>query len=163
MSTILTSESDVDWLPKPNHVEFILDSALADPRSITGVYVFAFQHGRLLLVLHAERGWDLPGADAEVGDAPEAALARAVLAGAGAELCDVVPLGCFRIRLPQLPSESRVQIFVAGVQALLAFFPAGDLRERKLFTTVEAENVEVLRQYAAVYQAALAVAGAADG
>lgn len=162
MATTLTDETDVDWLPKPNRVEFVRDSALADPHAITGVYVFAFQDEGLLLVLHAERGWDLPGADVEIGEPPAVALERAVLAGAGAELHGPVPLGYFRLQLPHESQQQYVQLFVARVRLLYGFCPTRHLLERKLVVRVEADSIEFLRQYATIYEAGLALVRAID-
>lgn len=63
----------------------------------SSVLIFALFHGNLLWVRHAVRGWEVPGGKIEVGEHPEAAVAREASEEAGATLRNLRWLGEYAI------------------------------------------------------------------
>ncbi|MBO9608741.1 MAG: NUDIX domain-containing protein [Paenibacillaceae bacterium] len=61
------------------------------------VLIFAFYEGRLLLVKHRERGWELPGGKIEPGELAEAAAKREAQEEAGATIAVLEPVGQYSI------------------------------------------------------------------
>lgn len=61
------------------------------------VLIFAFHEGKLLLVKHRERGWELPGGKIEPGELAEAAAKREAQEEAGAAIAVLEPVGQYSI------------------------------------------------------------------
>lgn len=60
--------------------EFSIDAVSKVPtdKPVSAVFAFAFNAMGQLLVVHNERGWDIPGGHVEAGESPETALHREV-------------------------------------------------------------------------------------
>lgn len=83
---ILKEGKNIDLLPKPNEVKFVLSDLLPPHELITSASAFAFEGDRLLLTQLKSRGWDLPGGHIEEGETPEEAVRREVYEESGAAL-----------------------------------------------------------------------------
>lgn len=74
----ISSDHDVDWLPKPNTVDVILDATAPPTELITAAAGLIFDGEKLLMTRSRLRGWEIPTGHLELGETPEEAVQREV-------------------------------------------------------------------------------------
>ena len=74
MQTILETKKDLYWAPPGSEIIVVKDDELPPKELTMTVHVLCFQADKILMVLHQERGWDVPGGHVEPGESLEDAL-----------------------------------------------------------------------------------------
>jgi 8-oxo-dGTP pyrophosphatase MutT (NUDIX family) len=118
---IIHTQADIEWLPKPNEVRWVLSDTMPPLELISTVLAFIFDGEKILLSDLRDRGWDIPGGHREMGEYPEETVRREVQEETGAEIKDLVLLGHqhLLIRAPKprgyaYPHPEAYQIFYVG-------------------------------------------------
>lgn len=163
-------ERDIDWLPKPNEAQYILDSVLPPRDLITAAFGFLFDGDCFLMTRLVERGWDVPGGHAEPGETPLQTMQREVYEETRVQFCSVGLLGYQKILVHRAkppgyryPYPVSYQVFYWGqVAAQEPFVPTEEVAGRGLFPPAEARRIPWVRRHLPLYDAALeAVTGRA--
>lgn len=156
-------EHNLGWVPRPNEARPILATRMPPRELITSALALAFADDHLLLAELTHRGWDIPGGHIEAGECPEDATRREVHEETGALLGPAKVIAHQRIRiLAPPPAEYRYpypesyQVFYAArVASLEPFTGTAECRGRALFAPSDARNLPWVRQFGALYEAAL--------
>lgn len=161
---ILRTDHDIEWLPKPNVSQFILDDVLPPVDLVTAVCAFAFDGDRFLMTRLARRGWSIPGGHVEARETPLEAVMREVYEETRAVLGELGLLGYQKnIICGPKPADygyphplSFQVIYWARIEGLEPFVRTEEALERGLFAPAEAREMRWVQQYPEVYDAALA-------
>lgn len=123
MSVLATRE--VHWAPKPNIVTVISSDELPPQDQITSSFVFAFDHGRLVMMEHVRRGLDLPGGHVEPGEAVQDAASREFAEETGLKIGRLRPFAFQKVEILGEKPEGYRYPFPVSYQA----FFLGSLQE----------------------------------
>ncbi|MCA9928119.1 MAG: NUDIX domain-containing protein [Anaerolineales bacterium] len=160
---IISSEFDIELLPKPNEYHLILDDTLPPVELITAVFGLIFDGNQFLMTNLVERGWDIPGGHTESGESPEQTVRREIFEETHALVRDLHVLGYdkFMIQAPKpdaysYPYPVSYQLFYWGrVNRLEPFVATSEAVGRKLFTPEAARQTDWVKRSPALYEAAL--------
>jgi 8-oxo-dGTP diphosphatase len=161
--TILRTEHNIAWLPKPNKSLLVLSPILPAKELITTAFALAFSGDQLLLTNLIKRGWDIPGGHVEAGEMPEETVRREVAEETGTKLGQLHILGHQRLRLLapkpveyKYPYPDSYQVFYwASVISLEDFGPTWETYGQALFAPDQARAIAWVQRHRDLYQAAL--------
>jgi 8-oxo-dGTP diphosphatase len=119
-------------------LEFYAAPFRAPLRAFAGL-VFAWQGEKVLICEIGDRGWSIPSGRVEPNENSAEAVVREALEEAGAKLCSLQYIGCYRI------SERRevrwADCYAACVKELIEFQKTEESLDRKLASLDELPNV----------------------
>lgn len=142
--------------------EVVLTGAVPPREVVTTAFAMAFDGDRILLVRLADRDWHPPGGHVEAGESPLQAAVREAAEEGGCSVTGLTPIGWQRITLLddppadwRYPVPSGYQVFFAGRLATTDACAGTEAVEARLFAPTEARDVDWVRRYAPLYEAAL--------
>ena len=143
-----------------------LDRRLPPVHHVSTAHCLAFERGRVVLTLHHEREWTIPGGHLEPGESPEQAMVREALEEAGAVVRGGEVFAHEEIDpedgIPAAPRYAvpAFQVFyVAELVALQELSATDECAEARLFTVDEAlEAPGWVQRNKPLFEAAVALA-----
>lgn len=146
-----------------------LDGTSPPLKNISTAHCLAFDDdGRIVLTLHRERAWTIPGGHLEPGETPLDAMAREALEEAGAIVTDGVVFAHEEIEPedgvaadPRYPAPSFQVFFAARLLSLGQLSATDECSEARLFTPGEARAAPGwIQRNLRLFEAALEIAAA---
>ena len=160
MQKILETKKDLYWAPPGSEIRVVKDDQLPPEDLTVTVHALCFQADKILMALHPERGWDVPGGHVEPGESLEDALIRETHEEAGALICNIRPIGHLRLLISAPNPDGWEYPYPAGY--LLFFYADFDgfyqsklhheTVESKLFTPSEAAKLPWIKEWQCLYQ-----------
>lgn len=144
-----------------------LDPVSPPAQNIATAHCLAFDSAhRIVLALHRERDWTIPGGHLELGESAVEAMNREAMEEAGAQVADAVLLAHEEIEPADgLPDDPRYPVpafqlfFVARLVSLGSITATEECSEARLFTPAEARGAPGwVQRNRNLYEAALGIA-----
>ncbi|CAN5705558.1 hypothetical protein BH10CHL1_BH10CHL1_16920 [soil metagenome] len=166
MAKIIEIEHDIEFLPKPNQAQIVLDNTLPPIALVSTALGLFFDGNRLLMTRLQSRGWDIPGGHIEPGETPEQTVRRETYEETGARL-DKIAVFSHQKLIVHAPKPSgyhyphpiSYQVFYGGsIAALDPFTETSEAAERALFAPQEVHQLAWVQRHRALYTVALALA-----
>lgn len=156
-------EHNLDWVPRPNEARPILATRMPPRELITSALALAFADDHLLLAELTHRGWDIPGGTSKRGNAPKMRRAgkstkKRARYSARRRLSRTNGFGSSPRRPPSIAIRIPRAIRFStrrGWPPLEPFTGTAECRGRALFAPSDARNLPWMRQFGALYEAAL--------
>ena len=135
---LISVQNNLAWMPRPNSSRWIETDRLPTDAPITGAYVLAVFHGRLLIARHRERGWDIPGGHVDPGETPEETAVRETFEETAARITGLRLIAIQRLHIdgPKPPGykypypTSYQALYLADVISMGPFVEEEDTVER---------------------------------
>ena len=159
----LISKQNLDFMPKPNRYQLVLDDMLPSQELITAVFGLIFDEELFLMTQLNKRGWDIPGGHIEAGELPIDAVIREIFEETATRVKNLQIFAYERFELQgaipesyKYPCPISYQLFYLGqVMMMEDFSPTNEAHARKLFTPEEVGRTAWGRRGMILYEAAL--------
>ena len=147
---------NMSWIPYKNLVEFYTCSATPNfDAPLTTVHGFFFREGRLLLVRHKTRGWEVPGGHLENSETPEAAMHRELFEEAQMNCDELQVLGFLKKTARQEKPKvcpypyplSYCLFYQAEISQIEPFCGDDSIVEARFFSIEEAAQTKWIKDY----------------
>ena len=157
------------WIPYKNKVDFYVGQRVDFDAPVTTVHGFFFNdEGKLLLVKHKKRGWEIPGGHVEANEACEAAISRELYEEAQMYAEDLYVLGYLRkIALEDRPESctypyplSYCIFYAAIISKSEAFFGDSSIIDFQFINVQESRKYSWIQSYDVYLEEALKVLNA---
>ena len=160
MPVILETRKDPIWAPPGSELVVVKDKQIPPLELVVTVHVLCFKADRILMVLHQDRGWDVPGGHVEPGETLEAALVRETYEESGASICNITPVGHIKLTLTgprpdgwKYPyPEGYLLFYYAEFEKFYNIALDHETTDRRLFTPKEAATISWIKEWRCLYQ-----------
>lgn len=165
-STVVVRDIDEDFGGKRFRLITRLDRRPPPASNVSTAHCLSFDGNRIVLALHASRGWTIPGGHLEAGESAETAMRREALEEAGVVVTNAIVFAHEEISPydgvaadPKYPVPAFQVFFVAHLVSLGEITATDECSEARLFAPDEARATEGwVQRNRPLYEAALRIA-----